>query len=168
MTVTGPELRQLRYFVAVAEELSFTKAAERLMIAQQSLSAQIAVLERRLGVRLLDRGARGTRLSAVGVAFLPEAREVLERVDQAMTVARRASQGEVGSVRLAFLTTVKRQASPGDRREQGVCSVRLELGQVDPTGRITLPNPQDFLIPLDGPNTFETGVFVGVGPIQQD
>jgi peroxiredoxin len=61
---------------------------------------------------------------------------------------------------LAFLTTVKKQNSPGDRREQGVCSVRLELGQVDPTGRITLHNPQDFLIPLDGPNTFETGVFV--------
>ena len=112
MTVTAPELRQLRYFIAVAEELNFTKAAERLMIAQQSLSAQIAVLERRLGVRLLERDARGTRLSAVGVAFLPEARAVLERVDQAIAVALRASHGEVGSLRLAFLTTVANHMLP--------------------------------------------------------
>ncbi|CAN5296912.1 hypothetical protein BH10PLA2_BH10PLA2_06200 [soil metagenome] len=61
---------------------------------------------------------------------------------------------------LAFLTTVKKVASPGDQRDPGACSVRLELGQVDPTGRVTLTNPRDLLIPLDGPNTFESGVFV--------
>jgi DNA-binding transcriptional LysR family regulator len=110
--VTHPELRQLRYFVAVAEELSFTRAAERLRIAQQSLSQQIAALERQLGVRLFDRDSRGTRLTAVGDVFVPEARAVLERADQALSVVQRARRGEVGDLRLAFLTTVANHLLP--------------------------------------------------------
>ena len=66
-----PELRQLRYFLAVAEELSFTRAAERLVIAQQSLSQQITAPGAPLGVRLFDRDSRGTRLTAVGALFVP-------------------------------------------------------------------------------------------------
>jgi DNA-binding transcriptional LysR family regulator len=110
--VTHPELRQLRYFLAVAEELSFTRAAERLLIAQQSLSQQITALERRLGVRLFDRDSRGTRLTAVGGVFVPEARAVLERADQALAVVQRAQRGEVGDLRLAFLTTVANHLLP--------------------------------------------------------
>lgn len=103
-----PDLRQLRYFVAVAEESSFTRAAARLMIAQQSLSQQITLLERMVGAKLLDRDSRGTGLTEIGELFLPEARAVLQRADEAMAVVRRAVRGEVGSLRLAFLPTTAR------------------------------------------------------------
>jgi DNA-binding transcriptional LysR family regulator len=98
-----PELRHLRYFVAVAEHRSFTCAARELHIAQQSLSQQITVLERALGMRLFDRDARGARLTDVGGIFLTEAREVLARADTALTTARRAARGEVGRLTVAFL-----------------------------------------------------------------
>ncbi|MGK3202043.1 LysR family transcriptional regulator [Amycolatopsis sp. MEPSY49] len=107
-----PELRQLRYFVAVADETSFTRAAAGLHIAQQSLSQQITVLERGLGARLFDRDPRGTRLTAIGKLFLPEARAVLARADEAVTTLGRALRGEIGSVRLAFLTTTANYLLP--------------------------------------------------------
>lgn len=88
----------------MADELSFTNAAARLGIAQQSLSQQINVLERTLGVRLFDRDTRGTRLTEVGGLFLPEARTVLERAEQAVHTVKRAARGEVGSLSLAFLS----------------------------------------------------------------
>lgn len=110
--MTDLELRHLRYFVAVAEELTVTAAAARLGIAQQSLSQQIAVLERRLTVSLFDRDTRGTRLTAVGRVFLPEARAVLARADQAVALAARAARGEVGRVNLAFLASAANTLLP--------------------------------------------------------
>ncbi|WP_158883874.1 LysR family transcriptional regulator [Amycolatopsis anabasis] len=101
----SPELRQLRYFTAVAEELSFTRAAARLNIAQQSLSQQINALERALGAKLLDRDNRGTRLSEIGRVFLPEAQAVLDRADRAVETVGRAVRGEVGRLDLAFLSS---------------------------------------------------------------
>jgi DNA-binding transcriptional LysR family regulator len=107
-----PELRQLRYFVAVAEESSFTRAAARLTIAQQSLSQQITLLERMVGAKLFDRDSRGTALTGVGALFLPEARAVLERADQAMAVVARAARGEIGLLRMAFLATTANYLLP--------------------------------------------------------
>ncbi|MGW3598488.1 LysR family transcriptional regulator [Streptomyces sp. NPDC005167] len=107
-----PDLRQLRYFVAVAEESSYTRAAERLMISQQSLSQQISLLERMLGVKLFDRGTRGTSLTPVGALFLPEARAVLDRADEAIDVVARAARGEIGTLRLAFLATTTNHLLP--------------------------------------------------------
>ncbi|MBW8705375.1 HTH-type transcriptional regulator BenM [Streptomyces sp. MBT84] len=107
-----PDLRQLRYFVAVAEESSYTRAAERLMISQQSLSQQISLLERMLGVKLFDRGTRGTSLTPVGALFLPEARAVLVRADEAIDVVARAARGEIGTLRLAFLATTTNHLLP--------------------------------------------------------
>ncbi|WP_169987744.1 LysR family transcriptional regulator [Microbispora sp. H10836] len=107
-----PELRHLRYFVAVAEHLSFTVAARELRIAQQSLSQQIVALERALGTRLFDRDTRGTRLTEVGRVFLPEARAVLARADAAVETARRAERGEVGRLRLAFLVSTANYMMP--------------------------------------------------------
>ncbi|MFB9687384.1 LysR substrate-binding domain-containing protein [Amycolatopsis plumensis] len=107
-----PELRQLRYFVAVAEATSFTRAAAGLHLAQQSLSQQITVLERALGVRLFDRDPRGTRLTAVGRLFLPEARAVLARADEAVATLGRAVRGEIGDVRLVFLATTANYLLP--------------------------------------------------------
>jgi DNA-binding transcriptional LysR family regulator len=106
------ELRQLRYFVAVAEHEGFSRAAKHLHLAQQSLSQQIGALERDLGVRLFDRDTRGTRLTDVGRAFLPEAQAVLARADAAASVARRAGRGEVGRLDLVFLTSTANYMLP--------------------------------------------------------
>lgn len=97
------ELRHLRYFVAVAEELHFGRAAERLRIAQPPLSRQIRDLEREVGTPLFERGARGVTLTPAGHAFLPEARLVLAQAERAQRTALRAAQGETGRLRVGFV-----------------------------------------------------------------
>ncbi|WP_266392599.1 LysR family transcriptional regulator [Streptomyces canus] len=95
------ELRQLRYFVAVAEELNFGRAAERLLIAGPSLSQQIKALERDLGVRLFDRDRRKVSLTQAGAALLPHTRALLDRADD---LKRRAgSLTGSQSVRLGYV-----------------------------------------------------------------
>jgi DNA-binding transcriptional LysR family regulator len=98
-----PELRHLRSFVAVAEELHFGRAARRLRIAQPPLSRQIQQLEGELGVRLLDRNKRRVELTPAGRAFLDGARRALEQTAQAVTAAQRAGRGETGRLAVAFV-----------------------------------------------------------------
>ena len=85
------ELRHLRYVVAVAEELSFTKAAQRLRVAQPALSRQIRQLEEEIGVTLFERNRRSVAMTDAGRAFLEEARFVLERSERAVRTARESS-----------------------------------------------------------------------------
>ncbi|RKS79854.1 DNA-binding transcriptional LysR family regulator [Actinomadura pelletieri DSM 43383] len=106
------ELRQLRYFVAVADHQGFSRAAKHLHLAQQSLSQQIGALERDLGIRLFDRDTRGTRLTDAGRMFLPEARAVLARADEAAAVAQRAARGEIGRLSLVFLASTANYMLP--------------------------------------------------------
>jgi DNA-binding transcriptional LysR family regulator len=97
------ELRHLRYFVAVAEELHFGRAAERLGLAQPPLSRQIRDLEREIGTALFDRVPRGVELTPAGRAFLPEARLTLAQAERAQRTAQRAARGETGRLRVGFV-----------------------------------------------------------------
>lgn len=97
------ELRHLRYFVAVAEDLSFRRAAERLHLAQPPLSAQIKGLERILGIKLFERSTRSVRLTQAGRVFLDEARNVLAAANQAEQRVKMAEQGLVGTLRIGVL-----------------------------------------------------------------
>jgi DNA-binding transcriptional LysR family regulator len=96
------ELRQLQYFLAVAEELNFGRAAARLGIAQPPLSRQIRQLEQELGVELFSRTKRRVDLTEAGRVFLEEARQILSRVEQGVRVAQRASHGEIGRLVVGF------------------------------------------------------------------
>jgi DNA-binding transcriptional LysR family regulator len=106
-----PDLRQLRYFLAVAEELHFGRAAERVGIAQPPLTQQIQKLESRLGCRLFERG-RKTTLTEAGVALLEETRRILSQVERAVDATRRAARGETGHLRIGAPPSVLLTALP--------------------------------------------------------
>lgn len=97
------ELRHLRYFVAVAEELNFTRAAEKLRLAQPSLTRQIHNLEAELGVRLLDRGRNQVSLTEEGKSFLADARRLVALSLESVQAVRRFSRGESGQLNLGYL-----------------------------------------------------------------
>jgi DNA-binding transcriptional LysR family regulator len=97
------ELRHLRYFVAVAEELHFRRAAERLHVAQPAVSEQVRKLEEELGVRLLERTQRSVALTDAGAAMLDEARRVLQQAERAVAVARNARDSAASRLRVGYL-----------------------------------------------------------------
>lgn len=96
------EFRHLRYFVTVAEELHFSRAAQRLQMTQQPLSKQIRDLEEELGVQLFHRTKRQVQLTEAGKAFLEEARQLLAKAEQAVQVARQTAQGQIGRLVLGI------------------------------------------------------------------
>jgi DNA-binding transcriptional LysR family regulator len=111
-TVHDVELRQVRSFVVVAEEMNVGRAAARLHLTQPSLSRQIAALEHDLGVELFARVKRRFVLTAAGSVFLADARELLRRADDAVLNAQRTQRGELGTLRLRFVQSATFEALP--------------------------------------------------------
>jgi DNA-binding transcriptional LysR family regulator len=106
------EFRHLRYFIAVAEELHFGRAAERLHIAQPPLSQQIRQLEEELGFQLFHRTKRSVQLTEAGQAFLKEARRVLKQLEQAVQVGQLTNRGEMGQLVLGFVSSAAYNVLP--------------------------------------------------------
>ena len=150
---TDIELRQLRYFVVVAEELNFTRAAERLQIAQPPLSRQIQNLEKSLGLTLLERTNRRVELTAAGQVFFSECRQILSHVDRSIRATQRAARGETGQLIVGFegavhndvvLKTIREfrnqfpdvelivQELASGQQIQGLQKGRIELGFIEP------------------------------------
>ena len=132
------ELRHLRYFVAVAEELHFRRAAERLHIAQPAVSEQIRNLERELGVQLFERTQRSVSLTPPGAALLHEARRMLRLADDARRVTRQAQAGILTRLRVARPPDVLPAAVPRALRRfaAGYPDVDVSVEQLDPRAAI--------------------------------
>ena len=111
------ELRHLRYFVTLASELHFGRAAEKLHISQPPLSMQIRALEEELGVALLHRTRRHVSLTHAGRAFLHDAEQILQRAEQAVHTARRAGRGEIGELAVGFISVADYNLLPVVLRE---------------------------------------------------
>jgi DNA-binding transcriptional LysR family regulator len=123
------ELRQLRYFVAVAEELHFRRAAERLHISQPPLSQQVRALEDELGFTLLERTRRRVQLTPAGEAFLRDARAILGELEGAVTTARGIDAGQTGRLRIGFVGSALLSIVPGtvERFRSSRPGVAIEL-----------------------------------------
>jgi DNA-binding transcriptional LysR family regulator len=106
------ELRHLRYFAAVAQNLNYSEASRRLHVAQPAISQTILDLEDELGVKLLLRTKRSVQLTAAGTTFLCEAEEILRRAAEARRLAQRAARGEVGSLGIGFFGTASAPILP--------------------------------------------------------
>ena len=126
-----PDLRQWRYFVTVADERHFGRAAERLSMTQPPLSQAIRALEEALGVALFVRTKRSVALTAVGAALVPDVRRLLASADALPPLARRLARGEAGSLSLAFVSTADYGLLPSLLRAFGARypQVRLQLAE---------------------------------------
>lgn len=127
------EIRQLRYFVAVAEELNFTRAAHRLKMAQPPLSIQIKQLESELGVELFDRSRRAIRLTEPGTALLPEARRLLDQMAEIAAMVRRIGSGSVGRLSVGFIPSASHTALPPLLRAFSGWAPEVELNLIEMT-----------------------------------
>lgn len=155
------ELRYLRYFVAVAEELHFSRAAERLGISQPPLSQQIRALETELGTRLLTRTNRRVELTEAGRLFLHEATEILARTERASRLVSRVGRGETGQLRIGFTTSVPLTATLPQtlmRYRQRYPDVDLRMHELNSQRQITPLLEGDLDIGIMRPATLPDGL----------
>lgn len=152
------DIRQMRYFVVLAETLHFGRAAERLHLSQPPLTRQIAALERELGVRLVERNSRHAALTPAGQRFLEDARAVLASFDQACRNARLADRGELGELSIGFMMHAAYTVLPNlaHRYTEAYPQVRLTLREVLPNSLV-----QDVLS-----GRFDAGIMFFPGPVR--
>jgi DNA-binding transcriptional LysR family regulator len=136
------ELRQLRYFVAVAEELHFGRAALRLHMTQPPLSQAIQALESLLGAPLFVRTPRAVTLAPAGTALLPEARRLLAQAAELPELARRAAHGEAGRLSLAFVSTADYSVLPPLLRAYRAAYPQVHIGLREATSDVQLDELQ--------------------------
>ena len=149
------ELRQLRCFVAAAEELHFGRAAARVNMTQPPLSRQIQLLERVLGVKLLDRTSRVVNLTPAGRVFLLEARRILRLTESAALTTRRTASGEAGTITLPLTRHLRLQppaatgqhlrfaAAQCEHGAEGDGEQRTDRSASDGTDRCGIASPAD-------------------------
>jgi len=132
------ELRHLRYFVAVAEELHFGRAAQRLHIVQPALSKQIANLESELGVQLFHRTRRRVTITGAGAALYEEVRVILHRIDRAVETAQMTAAGQIGSLDLGFIGPAMWSVLPKllESHHRRVPDVRFRLSELSSVNQI--------------------------------
>jgi len=128
------DMRRLFYFVAVAEELHFTRAAERLHIAQPPLSYQIQQLEKDLGVQLFERNRHQVQLTEAGKVLLDEARRIFAQLEQTVRQVRRVGHGEVGFLTLGFVPSASNSVLPTILQafQQQFPAIQLFLREMNP------------------------------------
>ena len=139
------EFRQLRYFVTVAQELHFGKAAERLDITQPALSKQIRVLETKIGVELFTRTKRTVNLTPAGEVFLIQAQQLLQQADQAIALARRTALGEMGRLTIGFTPTATYTVLPEliSRFQSRYPQVEIEMLELATEAQVTALNQNE-------------------------
>ncbi|MFC0574325.1 LysR family transcriptional regulator [Paraburkholderia solisilvae] len=136
MIPSVPDLRQLRYFIAVAEEKHFGRAAARLSMTQPPLSQAIRALEETLGVELFARTKRSVELTPVGADLLPEVRRLLASADALRPLAQSLARGESGGLSLSFVSTADYGLLPPLLRDFGVRHPRVRLQLVEATSDV--------------------------------
>src|ERR1700722_1140209 len=134
------DLHQLRYFVAVAEQLHFGKAAESVHVSQPGLSQQIKALEEEVGVLLLERTKRTVALTEAGKYFLEEAKLTLEHAERAKVVAQKVARGKLGTVRIGYLHSIPfsgQLAILASLFRRGAAGVHLEFSEGDSSEQLS-------------------------------
>lgn len=146
------ELRHLRYFVAVAEELSFRRAAERLHISQPALSTQIRQLESSIDATLLERDTHRVALTAAGKFYLESCRQLLRESEDAAQAAHRISYGKAGKLSIGFVGSLGHALVPRILRayRQAFPDVQLELAEMDTTRQIEALNARQLDVGIIG------------------
>jgi DNA-binding transcriptional LysR family regulator len=126
------ELRHLRYFVAVAEQLHFRHAAEIVHVAQPALSQQIRQLEEEIGATLFERSRHKVCLTPAGKAFYENAQRILQQADQAVVKARKVESGDAGTIRIGFVSTAAIRVLPDAMKklQRQVPSAEVEISKL--------------------------------------
>ncbi|HEX6449197.1 MAG TPA: LysR family transcriptional regulator [Trebonia sp.] len=158
--------RDLRYFVAIAEELHFTRAAERLYVSQPALSKQIRMLERQLGAELFERDRQGVALTPVGAALLPHARRVLAAWDQAWQAAEQAKSEQRATLVVGMSTSLARSGLLSAMKSRftaiqpGATVTLREIGWEDPTAGLAgkMTDVAFVWLPLPDPGRYRWAV----------
>lgn len=136
------DMRAWRQFATLAQELHFGRAAQRLHMTQPPLSQAIAGLEQKLGVRLFERSQRKVALTAAGTALLPQVQDLLARARQLPRQARAAAAGDIGRLRLAFVSTVGFGLLPQWVREFRAQATGVQLELIEATGDVQIEGLQ--------------------------
>jgi DNA-binding transcriptional LysR family regulator len=154
------ELRLLRYFVAVAEELHFGRAADRLHLTQPALSKQIVVLERELGVSLLTRTKRVVQLTIAGQVFLEQAKQLLIQAETAIQLTKRTARGEVGQLSIGFTSTATYKDLPKllRRFRDRFSNVELNLQELSTEAQVAALNERKIDLAFLHPPIDERGL----------